>query len=326
MNQATAQAPVNIALVKYWGKRDDSLNLPMNNSISMALDNAYTTTTVTFGSGMIQDTFILNDVPQNSVETAKVSLVLNLVRSLAQISWRAAVISHNTWPTAAGLATSASGFAALAAAATKALNLDVSLSELSSLARRGSGSACRSVYGGFVEWAKGVASDGHDSYAFPLPVKNGWPLRLVTPLSGTFHPKAVSSREGMQRAVSSSPLYASWLTTVADDLGKVRRALLDGNLKILGTTMEANAFKMHATTMSALPPVIYWQPLTLTLMEVVLRLREEGVPAFMTLDAGPHLMVLTELSFVERVREQFEHVSGVDHIVVSAPGPGVRWL
>lgn len=326
MNRATARAPVNIALVKYWGKRDDRLNLPTNNSISMTLDNAYTTTTVTFDSEMIQDTFLLNDVPRSGVEAANVSRVLDLVRSIAKIFWRATVVSHNTWPTAAGLASSASGFAALVAAATRALNLNLNLAELSSLARLGSGSACRSVHGGFVEWEKGEASDGHDSYAFPLPVKYNWPLRLVTPLSRRFGPKGVSSREGMQRVVHSSPLYASWLTTIVDDLDKTRRALLDGNLKSLGTVIEGNALKMHATAMTALPPIIYWQPLTVALMGVVFRLREEGIPAFMTLDAGPHLMVLTELSYVNRICEQLGQVPGVDQVVVSAPGPGVQWL
>src|SRR5690625_3856942 len=170
--QATAKAHTNIALIKYWGKRDESLILPTNNSLSLTLDAFYTTTKVQFDLELEEDIFNLDGQVVQGVQYDRVKQFLDMIRAYAdQLNIFAKVDSTNTVPTAAGFASSASGFAALAAASTHALGLDLSDQELSRLTRMGSGSACRSIYGGFAEWEQGQKEDGSDSYAVPIAPK-----------------------------------------------------------------------------------------------------------------------------------------------------------
>src|SRR5699024_7659168 len=215
--EATAKAHTNIALMKDWGKRDDSLILPMNSSLSLTLDGFYTTTTVTFREELSQDAFFLNEHPVTGEQYRRVSTFLDVIRNeTAATDWAAEVRSINHVPTAAGFASSASGFAALAAAATRALDVSMSAQALSGLTRQGSGSACRSIYGGFVEWQKGNKADGSDSYAVQVQPEGDWDVRVAAVvLSDTV--KSTSSREGMKRTVATSPFYSGWVERIPYD-------------------------------------------------------------------------------------------------------------
>jgi diphosphomevalonate decarboxylase len=316
---------VNIALVKYWGKRDEALFLPTNGSLSMTLDGLFTTTTVAFDAALAEDVFVRDGQEPRGEEARRVTAFLDRVRGLAGHTLRARVVSRNDVPTAAGLASSASGFAALAAAASRAAGLDLDEAALSRLARQGSGSACRSVFGGFVEWRRGTRHDGLDSHGIPLAPPSHWDVRLVvTRLSEAR--KDHSSRDGMRATVRTSPLYPGWLATVEQDLAEARGAVAARDMEALGHVAERSALKMHATTLGAQPPFTYWLPTTLAVMHAVWELRRSGVPAWLTIDAGPNVKVLTSPDAEERVAAALAAVPGVAGLVRCAPGPGVTWL
>lgn len=322
---ATARAHTNIALVKYWGKRDEALFLPQNGSLSLTLDALFTTTTVHFDPALNADVLVRDDALREGDEAAKVTRFLDLVRQQAGFTHRARVMTRNDVPTAAGLASSASGFAALAAAASRAAGLDLSLTALSALARQGSGSASRSIYGGFAEWRKGEAPDGADSYAVPLVPPEHWDVRMVvTVLSAA--PKDRSSREGMRHTVGTSAFYRGWLDTVEADLAAARAAIAQRDLEALGTVAESSALKMHGSMLGATPPFTYWTPATLAVMHAVWDLRRAGVPAWLTIDAGPNVKVLTSPAAQAAVEAALAAVPGVESLIAAGPGPGIRWL
>ncbi|NMB43728.1 MAG: diphosphomevalonate decarboxylase [Clostridiales bacterium] len=230
---ATAKANTNIALIKYWGKRDEKLFLPMNSSLSITLDNFYTITTVEFKEELKEDKFILDRTHANTKEHMKISAFLDIIRKEAGMHLYANIKSENHVPTAAGFASSASGYAALAAAATKSIGLNMPAKELSKIARRGSGSASRSIYGGFVEWQKGNLKDGSDSYAHQILDENEWKLTILSVMV-TASQKKVSSREGMRRTVETSPFYQGWLDTVGEDMETAKRAIRNRDFTLLG--------------------------------------------------------------------------------------------
>lgn len=323
--KSTAKAPTNIALIKYWGKRDEELMLPANSSLSVTLDRFFTVTTVEFLEDATKDVFYFNGERASETETKKVSRFLDIVRSLAGSSLYATVHSQNHVPTAAGFASSASGYAALAAASAKAIGLPLEGSFLSRLARRGSGSACRSIYGGFVEWKKGELNDGSDSYAVQILDEKGWDFTILSVVLENKR-KKVLSREGMQRTVETSPFFQGWLNTVNTDLQLAKEAIRERDFEKLGTVAEKNALKMHATTLGADPPFLYWQPGTLEVMERVQELRLSGIPAFFTIDAGPNVKVLCLNEDEEAVVKELSALSSVKEIFSCHPGPGVTFL
>lgn len=322
---ATARAHTNIALVKYWGKRDERLFLPTNSSLSLTLDGLFTTTTVDFQAGLEADRFVLDGREVEGSDRQKVSRFLDMVRSLAGLDRFAVVTSKNDVPTAAGLASSASGFAALAAAAAWAAGLDLDPAALSRLARQGSGSASRSIFGGFAEWQMGESPDGSDSHGVQVAPADHWDVRMVV-AALSLGRKDVASREGMRRTVETSALYPGWLATVKQDLAAVRQAIEGRDFEALGATAEANALRMHATTLGASPPFTYWQPATIALMQAVWDLRAGGVSAYFTIDAGPNVKVLCLPQDQAAVEAAIRAVPGVSAVIACGPGPGVRRL
>lgn len=323
--QATAKANTNIALIKYWGKRDETLFLPMNSSLSITLDRFYTITTVEFSKDNAKDIFLLNNQPVSGEESNKVFRFLDLARKMAGTNLHAVVTSENKVPTAAGFASSASGFAALAAAAAKALNLELNQNELSILARQGSGSACRSVYGGYVEWQKGELSDGKDSFAKQILCEDEWNISILSCLVASKQ-KKVSSREGMKLTVDTSPFYSAWLQTAQKDIETAREAIKYRDFEKLGKVVEANSLKMHATMLGAEPSILYWQSGTMEVIEHIQNLRLCGIPVFFTIDAGPNVKVLCLPEDERRVYESLAALSAVQNIVVCHPGPGITYL
>ncbi|WP_026314514.1 diphosphomevalonate decarboxylase [Heyndrickxia acidiproducens] len=322
--EAIARAHTNIALIKYWGKRDEQLFLPANSSLSITLDRFYTTTKVTFDPVLSEDRFMLNGEEAGPSEMAKVTRFMDKIRAFSGKNLYAVIESVNKVPTAAGFASSASGMAALAAAAVKALGIQADGRTLSQIARQGSGSACRSIYGGFVEWQKGEKADGTDSYAVPIIGEKDWDLSILSCLLEP-EQKKISSREGMKRTVETSPFYAGWLEAAEKDLVAAKTAIARRDFELLGKVLEANALKMHATTLGADPPFLYWQSATLDVMHEVWKLRERGIPAYFTIDAGPNVKVLCEGENEKTVLEVLQRIPSVQTILTCRPGPGISY-
>jgi diphosphomevalonate decarboxylase len=320
--KATATAHSNIALVKYWGKRDVALNLPATGSISVTLDHLTTRTTVAFDEGLTADDVQLNGAPAGAAG-ARVTRFLDLVRDLAGRPVHAAVRTENDFPTGAGLASSASGFAALALACDAALGLDLGPDALSALARRGSGSAARSLFGGFVEMHAGEAADGSDAFAQPLAPPEQVPLRLVVAVTAS-GAKTIGSTEGMQRTASTSPYYDPWVASTRRDLESMRAAIAASDLERVGALAESNCLRMHATMLGAEPPLLYWNAATVDAMRCVHDLRADGVPAWFTIDAGPQVKVLCAPEHAGTVRARLADLPGTREVLEAAPGPGAR--
>lgn len=287
--RAEAFAPSNIALCKYWGKRDKELNLPINASLSVSLAHLGSRTRIT--PALDGADHVLLNGTELSVDSAfarKVVTFVDLFRgALAQ---PLIIDTHNNIPTAAGLASSASGFAALMLALNDFYNLQLAPEQLSAFARMGSGSASRSIFTGFVEWQMGNRDDGMDSHAVQLPAT--WPELRIGLVKVATGEKKVDSRAGMQRTVETAHLYQSWPLQAAADLTRLHDAIAEQNFELLGATAEQNALSMHATMIASWPPLLYWQPESVAAMQQVWALREQGVPVYFTMDAGPNLKLL----------------------------------
>lgn len=322
--KATAKAHTNIALIKYWGKRDVALKLPMNNSLSLTLDALYTTTTVEFQSGLENDVFYLNDDKIQGTGYNRVNAFLDLIRKHSDKKEHAIVQSVNQVPTAAGFASSASGFAALAAAATNAIGMDLNDKELSRLTRQGSGSACRSIYGGFVEWQQGENPDGSDSFAVQLEKESYWDIRVAAVVLFD-EEKTISSSEGMKRTVDTSVFYRGWVDSIPSDLKVMKEGIREKDFEKLGSVAEANCLRMHGTTLGANPPFTYWLHATLRVMEAVQKMREEGIPMYFTIDAGPNVKVLYLPEHESIVKETLGVIPGVKDLVLSRLGQGITY-
>lgn len=322
----TARACANIALVKYWGKRDRERNLPAAGSLSLTLGALVTTTTVRFDGELSGDVLTLDGSPAGEKALARVSRWLDLVRRRAGLDMRAEVVSQNDFPTASGLASSASAYAALAAAATRAAGLDLDARELSILARRGSGSAARSIHGGFVRMHAGERADGSDAFAEPLASASDWPVRMVIAVMGTGQAKKHASRDAMEHCAETSPLYPGWLSAVPGDLVAAEQAIAARDIQALGRVAEASALCMHAAALASRPAILYWRPSTLACMEEIHALRDASVSVYYTMDAGPHVKALTLAEHTDTVARALSKVPGVGRVIVSEPGRGVEVL
>jgi diphosphomevalonate decarboxylase len=294
-----AFAPANIALCKYWGKRDRDLNLPVNSSLSISLGKLGTTTVLKFAK--TADRIFLNGKPAPNDFAARISAYLDLFRKEGQFF---EVRTKNNIPTAAGLASSASGFAALIKALDQLLGWGFNPRELSMLARLGSGSAARSLYDGFAVWHAGVRADGMDSYAEQFSdawknngvqaqtASNDWKNLRIGILEVSKVRKKTGSTDGMNRTVETSDLYEAWPAQADCDFDELRTAIAAQDFPMLGKTAENNALAMHATMLAAWPPLCYWTPQTLAMMQKVWQVRDDGLELYFTIDAGPNLKLL----------------------------------
>jgi diphosphomevalonate decarboxylase len=285
-----AFAPSNIALCKYWGKRDQSLNLPMTSSLSIALPTKGTWTDI--GLAKQQDSIVLNGqvVPRDSDFYKRTVAYCDLFRPTTDIYYR--IDTKNNIPTAAGLASSASGYGALIKALNDLWQWQLDDTALSILARLGSGSACRSLWNGFVEWQRGERGDGLDSFAKPLAMT--WPGLCIGLLIFSEKEKAIGSREAMNSTVNTSSSYSQWPARVACDLEVAKRALVLRDFEGLGRVVESNALAMHQTMLDAVPSIDYCLKKTWHARDQVARLRAQGVAVYFTQDAGPNIKLLFE--------------------------------
>ncbi|MTT31387.1 diphosphomevalonate decarboxylase [Terrilactibacillus sp. BCM23-1] len=320
--QAAARAYTNIALIKYWGKKDEQLILPMNSSLSLTLNAFYTETRVTLQQSLSCDEIIMDGKVLSGHSAEKIIRFMNQVRDQSGNRTYALIVTNNHVPVASGFASSASGFAALAASAARAYGLDCSGVALSRLARRGSGSASRSIYGGFVKWMKGTKDE--DSYAVPIDPAN-WGIRLVV-VAVNRQKKKISSRLGMKRTVQTSPFYPIWMKEAEKDLGRMEQAIHHHDLEMIGEIAEANALKMHATMLAATPPFTYWEEGTLTVMRRAAHLREQGIPCYFTIDAGPNVKLICSVEHVDQILDDLSDFFPLEALITAEPGPGVQFL
>jgi len=296
MSSVTALAHPNIAFIKYWGNRENALRLPSNGSISMNLDGLFTRTMVTFSASLKTDSLRIGNRSVTGPGLERVSLFLDLVRSLAGMEQRAEVV--------------------LALAATQAAGLDLNESELSRLARRGSGSACRSTPGGFVKWQAGETDE--DSYAFSIAPSEHWDLVDCVAIVSAGH-KKTGSTEGHALA-GTSPLQAARVADAPRRLELCRRAILDRDFDAFASIVELDSDMMHAVMMTSTPGLFYWQPASITVMQAVREWRGSGVPVFYTVDAGPNIHVICPREQAEGVERRVRELPGVRNVLVAGVG------
>ena len=317
---ATAIAHPNIAFIKYWGNRDAPLRLPQTGSLSMNLAGLQTTTTVYFDTALTCDRFILDGREQNGEGLARVSAFLDQMRRLAGRQLYAEVRSLNNFPQGSGIASSASGFAALALAGSHALGLSLKEAELSRLARLGSGSACRSIPDGFVEWLPGTGDA--DSYAVSIAPASHWDLvDLVTVVDPT--PKRVGSTSGHDLA-QSSPLNALRVAGTPGRLARCREAVLARDFAGLAEVVEQDSNWMHAVMRTSNPPIYYWTPATEVVLWNVIGWRAQGHAVCATVDAGPNVHVIALASEEVWARQALTELPGVQSVLIAQPGEGAR--
>jgi diphosphomevalonate decarboxylase len=311
---ATAVSFANLALVKYFGKRSIPLNLPAASSISLTLEPLRTETKIVFSADLARDTVRLNGQPADKRFSDRVSGFLDIVRSLGETNMRVAVDTKNSFPTAAGLASSASGFAALALAATSALGFELSERELSVLARRGSGSAARSIPGGICIWHRGEKADGSDSFAESIASPDALDLRVVVGVTDP-GPKEIGSTQAMEQTRETSPYYDPWLQSVDVDIKEALKAVETRDLEKLGVVAERNALAMHAAALAARPAILFWKGPTVEGIHLVRRLRKKGIVAYFTCDAGPQPKILTDSKNLHEVAGALEAIPGVTDVI-----------
>jgi diphosphomevalonate decarboxylase len=320
LKTATAIANPNIAFIKYWGDKDPMLRIPANGSISMNLENLFSTTRVNFDSALERDELILDGRVPGGMAVERVTRFLDHVRQLAGISHYARVESENNFPMGSGIASSASAFAALSLAASTAGGLQLDERSLSRLARRGSGSACRSVPAGFVEWQSGV--NDASSYAFSIAPPDHWQLHDCIAIVSQEH-KETGSREGHTLA-ETSLLQDARVGDTTRRLDLCRWAILKRDFEAFAEIVELDSNLMHAVMMTSQPRLFYWQPATLAVMRAVVDWRRTGIPVCFTIDAGPNVHVITLGDHSPKVIADLIQIPGVSKVLVSRPGKDVR--
>jgi len=317
---AKAVSHPNIAFIKYWGNRDSSLRIPVNGSISMNLADLDTTTTVTFDASLVQDSLVLNGRPADLVQVARVAAFLDIVRGLAGINTFAHVESANNFPTGAGIASSAAAFSALALAGSKAAGLDLDEKSLTRLARRGSGSASRSIPDGFVEWIPGTTDA--DSYSVSLAPASSWNLMDVIAVVAAGEKKTGSS-EGHNLA-GTSPFQNARVADAPRRIDICRQAVLSRDFDSLAAIMEHDSDMMHSVMMTSSPALFYWEPASLRIIKSVPGWRMDGLHCGYTLDAGPNVHVLCPADSAPEVENRLKNIEGVLSVLKSSAGGPAR--
>ncbi len=319
--KATAIAPTDIAFVKYWGRKDEILRLPTNASIAMVLDSNLTTTTVEFDEKYEED-FIMINKEHLFDEVDRVVKHLDRIRQMAGIKMKAKVVSENNFPTSTGLSSSASGFAALTLAGTKAAGLDLDLKELSILSRQGSGSSCRTVInGGFVEWMD--ANDTESSYAVQIFPSNHWPLVDVVAVVSKDR-KRIPTSEG-QTYAQTSPFFETRMSYIKNKVEICKGILAEKNFQKLGEFIELEAMELHSIMLTSTPILMYWTPESLKIMQAVQIWRDsENIEAYFTVNTGQDVHIICEEKTVEKVLGKLKEMEVVRDIRVNRVGDGAQ--
>lgn len=320
MPKITAQAPANIAFIKYWGKQRQNLNIPFSDSISMNLSECFTRTQVEFDENLKNDSLTINNQPATEKETRRVSDFLDHIRKLAGMNFRARIKSENSFPKGTGIASSASAFAALALAGSRAAGLDLKPEELSALARLGSGSACRSIPDGFAWWRQGA--DHQTSYATQLAPPDYWDLRDLVVILHT-QEKKVGSTQGHDFA-ASSPFFAKRLELLPQRIDRLRQAFFKKDISEFGPLLEEEALELHIIAMTSNPKIFYLEPKTWELMGEVKKWRQENLPIYFTLDAGPNLHLICESKDEKSALIKLGEIDGIKQVIANRPAAGAK--
>jgi diphosphomevalonate decarboxylase len=319
--KATAIAPSNIAFIKYWGRKDEELRLPENGSVAMNLSDLLTTTTVEFDEEFQEDIVIING-KQEENEKLRAVRHLDRIRSSAKMKLKAKVVSENNFPSSTGLSSSASGFAALTVAGAAAAGLKLSEKELSILARQGSGSACRSIPDGFVEWLDGDTSE--TSYAVSLYKPGYWDIADIIAVVNV-GPKDVATSEGMKEA-SSSPFFQVRRSHMSQKIKAIKKTMKQKDFPVFGELVEAEALELHAIMLTATPSLIYWLPGTVRVMRAVKEWRSGGLQVYFTVNTGQDIHLICEKKNIKKVRSLAEKIEGVQKTIVNYPYEGTRLI
>lgn len=322
--KATALAPANIAFIKYWGKADPTTRVPQNNSISMNLSNMFTITTVEFSPDLKKDEIVfMGEREVKEKETQRIIRALDQVRKVSQTGNFAKVVTKNNFPKATGIASSASGFASLAQAAFTALDYSITEKELSKFCRQLSGTACRSIPGGFVEWQKGTCAD--DSYGYQLYPPEYWDICDVVAVV-TKTAKKVGSTEGHAIA-DTSPFYEARMQGITEKIVLLKESLNAKNFTHFGEIIEHESLNMHAICLTSQPPLLYWESTTLEIMKKVIQWREtQQVESYFTIDAGPSVHVICEGMYASDMQTRLQSIPGVQSVTINHPAQGAHTI
>lgn len=320
-HRATALAHPNIAFIKYWGNIDHLQRLPANPSLSMNLADLYTVTSVTFEMGLNQDVLSINGTQVTGPGLTRVTASLNLIRTETGLNRAARVELESNFPVGSGIASSAAAFAALSVAGAAAAGLALTEAELSRLARRGSGSACRSVPAGYCQW---LAGNDQTSVATSLAGPDHWNLRDLVVIVSQEH-KSVGSTGGHQIADTSS-LQPARVAGAESRLAACRQALLARDLATMGPVIEEDTIIMHAVMMSGHPPLYYWHPATMAVIQATQQWRREELPVYFTIDAGPNVHLICEAEHAPAVEAAARRIAGVQDVLISGAGGPARLI
>jgi len=318
--KATAVAPSNIAFIKYWGKKDEILRLPLNGSLSVNLSNQFTTTTVEFSPNYKDNSFLLNG--KELEDNQRIFKHIDYIKKRSNVTEKAKIVSINNFPTASGLASSASGYAALTLAAVNALGLTLSEKELSVFARIGSGSACRSIPDGFVEWIEGDVNNPSSSYAISLFPENHWNISIITLLVEA-DKKEISSTSGHRLALEN-PFLRTRLEQINNKIKQAKEYIKAKDFMSFGKLIESEAIEMHAIALTSSPPILYWNGATISLMKTIWHFRKKGINAYFTIDAGPHLHVIVQKKDEQILINELNKVAEVKKLILNYPAKGAR--
>lgn len=316
--KVSAKAPSNIAFIKYWGRKDEELRLPENGSISMNLSNLITTTTVEFGD--FENDYIEINGLHEELENSRAVKHLDRIRALAKIKLKAKVITSNNFPTGTGLSSSASGFAALTVAGAKAAGLELSEKELSILARQGSGSACRSIPDGFVEWLDGNTSE--ESYAKSIFPSDFFEISDIVAVVST-EKKFLATSLG-QKLARSGIFFQKRIENIPNKISKIKELINEKNFTEFGLLVEEEALEFHSILFTSIPPLIYWTPQTLEVMKYVQKLRSEGLECYFTINTGQDVHVICKKSDEKKVKSEIEKLDVVVNTILNHPGEGAK--
>lgn len=318
MPSTTVIAPSNIAFIKYWGKKDDVLRLPANGSISMCTSGLLTRTTVEFDESLTEDQVMINETEVLDFKKDKVSKHLDRVRKMTGKTTKAKIITTNNFPSSTGLSSSASGFAALSLAATRAIGLELSEKELSILARQGSGSACRSIPSGFVEWLDGDTSE--ESYAYSMYPADYWDICDVVAIVNQ-GPKDVSSTIG-QESAETSPFFEPRKQHMKAKISEIKTYMKNRDFTPFGELLEAEALELHSIMLTSRPSLIYWEPGTVKLMKFCKQLRKEGLEVYFTINTGQDVHLIVQKADVNRLQERLKEIPDVRETIVNYASNG----
>jgi len=320
MKKSTAISPANIAFIKFWGKKDPELNLPFNDTFSMNLSCCLTTTTVEFSPKYKEDSIVVGGKEVSGGKKDRVIKILNLVREKASFNLKARAVSENSFPEGAGIASSASAFSALALAASCAAGLNLSEKELSILARRGSGSACRSIPSGFSEWKAGNSNDS--SYAVQIAKPDFWSLADVVVVTNK-EEKKVGSTEGHELA-TTSPYFKARLARLPTKIRKIKKAFFKKDFLTFGSILEEEAIDLHLTAMSSNPPVYYWNGGTIDVIHATQEWRKDGLLGFFSIDAGPNVHLICLGKDSSEVEKRIKQLKSVLFTITNKPCEGTH--